>query len=135
MKLIVSLLPYTHDLTNSIIKLCQVMGIEPTLERQNALRHECISQIMQKICPDFQQYMYNLMELPVWETLNYGDRPFDYEVVNFFTESFRMFAMSFWQELASKGVFELHDKNAMYLIESCTPSIAIIAVYMDSSFV
>lgn len=129
-KLIISLTPNGLVFKHEVIFYCQTTGQPSTPESWDAIYFECLSQIMQKMHPDFQSFMANMMELPCWATIHYLDTPVDYDLVDRFRNAMRAFAITVWHTMKMRAGL---DDGLIYVLESCTDNMAIVGAYVDAS--
>ncbi len=128
-KLIVGLSPASYQFKNDVVFYCQETGQPSTPDHHTAIFKECVSQILQRMDSDFQVFMANLMDLPVWATIHYVDAPVDYSRAEPFKHAVRAFAITIWNTLSTKGCL---DNNNLYLLESCSTEFAIVGQYLDA---
>lgn len=128
-KLIIGIDPGSYQFKNDVIHYCQETGQPSTPMHHKAIFQECLSQIFQKMDQDFQVFMANLMELPVWTTIHYVDAPVDYDQATPFKHAVRAFAITLWHTMHNKGC--LNNQN-IYILESCSDTLAIVGQYVDA---
>lgn len=128
-KFIIGLDDQGYQFKNQVIYYCQITNQPSTPQHHDQIYHECLSQIFQKLNPDFQTFLYNLMELPVWATIYYLDGPVDYDKVAFFRDAVRAFGIFIWHTMRQRAGM---DERYFYLLESCGPTVAIVGAYVNA---
>lgn len=128
LRLIIGLENAGHQLMNDVIHYCQVTGHPQDQKIYQQIYGQVISQLFHRMDTDFQGYMLNLMELPVWEMIHYVDGPVNYEVTAPFKDAVRVMGIMLWQRLNSRGNL---NKGYYFIVESCTESLVIVAVYEE----
>jgi len=126
MRLIIGLDNFGFQLWNDVIRYCQDTGQPSSPELHKAIYHEAISQVVSILSTDFQDFMLRLMEIPVWTTLHYTDRPIDPNLTRTFADQLRAFGISLWHRMEQRKTML---PNRFHVLESCDTMKLIIASY------
>lgn len=117
---------FGYQFMNDVVRYCQDTGQPQRPELYKAIYHESISQIFSRIDVSFEAFMLNLMELPQWETIYYGEQDLDMQLTKPFAAQFRAFAITLWGRMKTRQTLL---PNRYYLLESEDEQLLVVASY------
>lgn len=126
MRFIIGTDRFGYQFMNDVIRYCQDTGQPSHPEIHKAIYHESISQILSKLDVNFDTFMLNLMEVPQWETIYYGDKDLDFQQAKPFMSQVRAFGITLWTRMNERRTLL---PNRYYLLESEDEQLLVVASY------
>lgn len=117
------------QLFQDVLQYCQLTEQPTDQQTIRQIYDQCLSQVVQMLTTDFQEFVVNIQSLPVWSMIYYLEQPLPYDRVEYFRNSLRSFAIWLWTQMFQTGI--LHETE-FYVFHHATLSILVLQSYVNA---